>query len=114
MKQILSISYTQDGRSFDEVIEILGEKYRITQYATNFNFELSKNLIYKYDGLCDVIALSGLPPRIKYHGGFFTHPQVEKLKTMARETTVVDGSVVKNIYLPYAIRSLHKKMPKLL
>lgn len=113
MKHILSISYTQDSKSFDEVVEILGEEYRITQYATNFNFELSKNLIYKYDGLCDVIALSGLPPNIRYHGGFFAHPQVEKLKAIPRESVIVDGSVVKNIYLPYALRQLHRKMPKL-
>lgn len=114
MKHILSIAYSQDHANFDEIIEFQGEQLRLTQYSTSFNFELSKNIIQKYDGQVDVISISGVPPAIKYKGGVFIHPKVEKLKMIAKETPIVDGQLTKNVYIPWAIRKFHFKHPHIL
>lgn len=109
MKHILSLAFAQEAYNFDEEVEFYGETYRITQYSTNFNLELTEELIRKYDGLCDVICISGLPQKIKFRKGFFLHPDVHKIKTVARETTVVDGQIIKDVYIPYALRRFYLK-----
>lgn len=107
MKHILSLAFAQDQYNFDEEVEFYGETYRITQYSTNFNLELTEELIKKYDGLCDVICISGLPPKVKFKAGFFLHPDVHKIKTAAKETQIVDGQIIKDVYIPYALRKFY-------
>ncbi len=109
MKHILSLAFAQEAYNFDEEVEFYGETYRITQYSTNFDLELTEDLIRKYDGLCDVICISGLPQKIKFRKGFFLHPDVFKIKLVAKETAVVDGQIIKDVYIPYALRRFYLK-----
>ena len=97
MKHILSLAFAQDQSNFDEEVEFFGEKYRITQYSTNFNVELTEELIKKYDGQSDVICVSGLPHKIKFKKGFFLHPDVYRIKTCAKHTPLVDGQIIKDV-----------------
>ena len=114
MRHILSIAYSQEQANFDETIMFQGEEIRLTQFSSSFNFELTKNLIQKYQGQVDVIALSGIPPTIRFKKGIFTHPQVEKLKALSVETPIVDGQLLKNVYIPWAIRQFNLKNQKVL
>ena len=50
MKHILSIAYSLDNTNFDEILEFKGDQVRLTQFSTNFNYNLTKSLIQKYDG----------------------------------------------------------------
>jgi predicted amino acid dehydrogenase len=109
MKHILSLAFAQDQYNFDEEIEFFGETYRITQYSTNFDIELTESIVKKYDGHCDVICISGLPPKIKFKKGFFLHPDTYKIKTAAKETPLVDGQIIKDVYIPYALRMFYLK-----
>jgi predicted amino acid dehydrogenase len=109
MKHILSIAFAQDHYNFDEEIEFFGDLYRITQYSTNYDIELTENIIKKYDGLCDVISISGLPQKIKFKKGFFIHPDTYRLKVAAKFTPIVDGQIIKDVYIPYALRLFYLK-----
>lgn len=109
MKHILSLSFAQDQYNFDEEVEFFGEKYRITQYSTNFDIELTEKIIKKYDGVCDVICISGLPQKIKFKKGFFIHPDTHRIRVSARFTPIVDGQIIKDVYIPYALRLFHLK-----
>ena len=114
MKHILSLAFTLAQSYVDEVVEFQGQPIRLTQYGTNFDVELTKRLIEQYDGHVDVIALSGLPPIIKYKGGEFTHPVSLELKRCAKETLIVDGQALKDVYLPWAMRQFVLKNQQLL
>ncbi len=109
MKHILSLAFAQVAYNFDEEVEFYGETYRITQYSTNFDLDLTEDLIKKYDGLCDVICISGLPQKVKFKKGFFLHPDVHKIRTAAKETPIVDGQIIKDVYVPYALRRFYLK-----
>ncbi len=109
MKHILSLAFAQEQYNFDEEIEFFNEKYRITQYSTNFDVKLTEEIIKKYDGVCDVICISGLPPKIKFSKGFFLHPDAYKIKTSAKFTTIVDGQIIKDVYIPHALRLFYLK-----
>ncbi len=109
MKHILSLAFSQEHYNFDEIVEFSGEKIRLTQYSTNFDFDLTIDLIKKHDDVVDVICLSGLPPSLKYKGGAFFHPQAVKLKQAASKTPIVDGQMLKEIYLPWAFRQFFLK-----
>lgn len=114
MKHILSIAYSLDSTNFDEVVSFRGEEVRLTQFSTNFNFNLTKNLIQKYDGQTDVIVVTGIPPKISFRGNLFTHPQAEKIRSLAKQTPMVDGQVVKDVYIPWAIRQFYLKNKSLM
>jgi predicted amino acid dehydrogenase len=109
MKHILSLAFAQDQYNFDEEVEFFGETYRITQYSTNFDVELTESIIKKYDGYCDVICISGLPHKIKFKKGFFIHPDANKIKIAAKQTPTVDGRIIKDVYIPYALRMYYLK-----
>lgn len=112
MKTILSLAFAQDQYNFDEEVEFFGEVYRVIQYSTNFDVELTEGLIKKYDGQCDVICISGIPQKIKFKKGYFLHPDTYRLKTAAKYTPIVDGQIVKDVYIPYALRLTHLKNPQ--
>lgn len=114
MKHILSIAYSLDDNNFDEVILFRGEEVRLTQFSTNFNFALAKSIIKKYDGQCDSIVITGVPPRVPFKGSLFVHPQTEKIRALAIQTPVVDGQVLKDIYVPWAIRQFYLKNKSLI
>lgn len=109
MKTILSLAFAQDQLNYDEEVEFFGEKYRLIQYSTNFDVNLTETLIKKYDGRCDVICLTGIPQKIKFKKGYFLHPLTYRLKTAARHTPIVDGQIFKDVYIPYAIRRYQLK-----
>lgn len=111
MKTILSLAFAQDQYNFDEEVDFFGEIYRVIQYSTNFDVELTESLIKKYDGQCDVICLSGIPQKIKFKKGFFLHPLSSRLRTAAKDTPIVDGQIFKDVYIPYALRLYHLKNP---
>lgn len=104
MKHILNIAYTSDFAHFDEVIDFMGERFRLTQLGTNFDFEATLSVLEKYDGLCDAISISGLPAVIKTKKNSFTPPQREALINHTRETFVLDGQTLKDIYIPWLMR----------
>ncbi len=112
MKTILSLAFAQDQYNFDEEIEFFGEVYRVIQYSTNFDVDLTEKLIRKYDGQCDVICITGIPQKIKFKKGYFLHPATYRLKTAARYTPIVDGQIIKDVYIPYALRMYQLKNPQ--
>jgi predicted amino acid dehydrogenase len=114
MKTILSLAFAQDQYNFDEEIEFFGEKYKIIQFSTNFDVELTESIIKRFDGNCDVICISGLPQKIKYKKSFFFHPDAYRIKTAAKYTPIVDGQIIKDVYIPYALRMYYLKNPQFL
>lgn len=98
---------------YDEVIDFHGVSLRVSFFGTNFDHELTAALIKKYDGNCDAIALSGVPPKLSYKGGVFLHPQVYRLKSLAVHTPIVDGTIIKETLLPWLLRQLSVSHPNL-
>ena len=111
MKTILSLAFAQDQFNYDEEVSFFGETYRVIQYSTNFDVALTEELIKKYDGHCDVICLSGIPQKIKFKKWNFLHPDSYRLKTAAKYTPIVDGQIIKDVYIPYALRMFQLKQP---
>ena len=110
MKHILSLTFAQEDQfNFDEEVDFFGETYRITQYTTNFDVALTESIIKKYDGQCDVICISGLPAKMKFKKGFFLHPDSYRIKTAAKYTPLVDGQIIKDVYIHYALRMFYLK-----
>lgn len=107
MKHILSLAFAMEGPNFDQTFDFLGDKVRITHFATNFNQALTSRLIKEYDGNCDAIALSGIPPTIKFKSGEFIHPLTQKFTHLSKETMVMDGSLLKEVYLPWSMRQFY-------
>ncbi|EQC43642.1 hypothetical protein M899_1806 [Bacteriovorax sp. BSW11_IV] len=105
IKHLVSVSFGMEDYNYDKIVEFGGEKFRITQYSTNFNLDSTLALIKKYDGNCDAFCISGIPSQITYgKNKYFTHPQSSKVKASAFETPIFDGQALKDIYIPYVLR----------
>lgn len=113
MKHIISLNYSGFGENGDQKIIFSGQDIRITQFNLGFDYELSLNIIKEYDGVVDAFALSGIPPVVSFKKGGFVHPQVNGLKAAAKETPMLDGSILKRTYLPWSLRKFHLKNPKI-
>src|SRR5690606_11532497 len=73
----------------------------------NFDVTATRVMIKRFDGRCDVISLTGLPSTYQLPDGELTHPDSRMLRNTARVTPVVDGLLLKNIYLPWAMRKFY-------
>lgn len=114
MRHVVVVSLSSNLAPYDEFITFGGERVRVSFYGTDFDHTLTSELIRKYDGLCDAICLNGLPPRLNYKGGVFHHPQVYRLKSLAINTPVLDGGLIKETLLPWLVRQLSISNPSLL
>lgn len=114
MKQILCLSFAQENMNFEEEVTLLGIKAKLIHYSCNFDTELTESLIKKYDGVVDVICITGLPPKIKFKKGFFLHPDSFRIKTSAKHTPIVDGQVFKDVYIPLSLRKFYLQNPQFL
>ena len=94
MKHILSLAYSSRNNNFDQIIEFEGEEIRITQFSTGHNFNLTRDLIRKYDGECDLICLSGIPHRIHLHKRDIVNPTSNKLKLSSHNSPIIDGEIL--------------------
>lgn len=112
MKHVISLSYSSYGDNGDKKVSFLGNDIRVTQFNLNFDYNLALEIIKEYDGIVDAFALSGVPPAIYFKGGGFIHPQVSALKSMAKESPVMDGTMLKKAYLPWGLKKFHLKTKK--
>ncbi len=111
MKHVVSLMYSSDGSFEEEVINFMGESIRVSQYHLNFNHQLALDIVKEYDGVVDAFALSGVPPVISMRNGGFIHPEVEEIKSLVRHTPVMDGSLLKKNFLPFALRKFSLSQP---
>ena len=114
MKEIIDISTSAPSANFNRVIDFEGERYQVFRYGTNFDIELMKNLIKKFDGKVDVISISGLPENVKIGKKIYAHPELEELKSLVKESMVATGKIFKDIYVPWAIGEYAKKNPTII
>lgn len=104
MKHIVCLGFALDGVDYDHEFEFAGEKFRLSHYSMKFDVDVTAEMIRRFDGRCDVLAISGLPVTYQVKDGELTHPKVRYLRNLARVTPVVDGQMLKRIYLPWAMR----------
>ncbi|GAB4019076.1 MAG: hypothetical protein Fur0010_20660 [Bdellovibrio sp.] len=112
MIHVLAIHVSANDLRRDDVIDFDGKQVRLTQVSTDFDYNLAKDLIVKYDGLVDAISLSGIPPAMKSGQKIFSHPDRERLLLAAEETPVLDGLVLKEIYMPWLLRKFFVNNPE--
>lgn len=113
-KRIISLALASEGNSYDTVIEFNNVKIRVSHFSLNFNYQLAQELIQKYDGKCDAIAVSGLAPVVSTSGRPVIHPKTRELIACAKETPILMGSLFKSIYLPWSLRDAIFKDSKLI
>ena len=113
-KSIVSLAMASEGTSFDEVVFFDGKKIRIRHFALNFDYELGKELIQRFDGKCDAFCISGIPPQYQLSSIEFIHPKVKDLLKHIKETPVFDGRYLKSTFLPWSLREFFFKRPELL
>ncbi|PIP95619.1 MAG: hypothetical protein COW00_00580 [Bdellovibrio sp. CG12_big_fil_rev_8_21_14_0_65_39_13] len=112
MVHVLAIHTSANDIHRDDEILFDQTKIRLTQLSVDFDYDLARELIIKFDGLCDAIALSGIPPVMKAGQNLFSHPWREKLLNTAEETPVLDGLVLKEIYMPWLLRKYFVNNPE--
>ena len=111
MKHIVCLGFALEGSDDDYEVEFECEEFRLSHFSMNFDVEATKEMIKRFDGRCDVIAITGLPSTYNLKDGELTHPQVRMLRNTARVTPVVDGVMLKRIYLPWALRKFFLDNP---
>lgn len=102
-KKIISIGISCFGNTFDKNITFAGQEINIKHFSIDFDLELAKSIIRRFDGKCNVFVFAGLPPNIPFDTGRFTLPAITELLNTPKETPVLTGEFMRWIYLPAAL-----------
>jgi predicted amino acid dehydrogenase len=111
MKHIVSISFTSSALNVDTRFSFLGEEFRISHFGSDFDIEVMRSLVERFDGAADVIALQGLHPTIRVGRKTITHSDSEQIRSLVKNSQLVTGDLLRGVYVPWAIRSFAKKNP---
>ncbi len=114
MKKIIEISAAPPTQNFDRSIDFMGNKFEISRLGTNFNIPLMEELADRYDGKVDGICFSGLPQPFAVKGLDFTHQSLSAVKSRVKHSMVADGSLFKDLYIPWVIKKYAIENPSLL
>ncbi|MCB9091857.1 MAG: hypothetical protein H6621_02990 [Halobacteriovoraceae bacterium] len=113
MKEIVHISLNPGSENSVKHHECFGETFKVTTLGTDYDVELTKKLVMKYQGQCDAIALSGFPNSLKLNSRKYYHKQLKEILKIAKETPIVDGQNLRELYIPWALKKYHKAYPEL-
>lgn len=108
MKEILNISIGSSVDNYDELVETFGEKIRIKRLGVDYNFDLMKELVLRYDGKVDVISLSGLPNEVNVGSKSYIHFQLREIRKLVKRTALVDGKNLRELYVTWCLRQFHQ------
>lgn len=108
MKYIMSLSVKPSKYNYDREVEINGTRIRINHLGCNYDYQLMRELLEKYDGEVDVFALEGLP-NLKKFNRRAKEGIIEELARIPKKSMVVDGEKFKDIYVPWILREFVKR-----
>lgn len=111
MKHIVSLTHASSRHNFETTVQFRGEQVLISHFGTDFDAKVMEELIKRFDGQCDVIALSGIHPPVTLGKKTYTHPDTNRFTAMVQNTPVTNGFGFRNTYLTWAIRNHAKKCP---
>jgi predicted amino acid dehydrogenase len=111
MKEIINLSLGSAIDNYDVEIKILDQNFRIKRLGVDFDLELLKQLITKYKNTADIFAISGFPAKVKIDGESIEHRTVKEIKDLASPIPVLDGSGFREVYQPWYIDRLSRKIP---
>ncbi|MFK7823298.1 MAG: hypothetical protein AB8G05_04020 [Oligoflexales bacterium] len=103
MKYIVSISFGTSKQNYDRTFKFRDNSVRISQYGADFDTTVVAHLLKKFDGHCDVIALSGFQPPVRVGRKTFHHPDSERLKSIPKKTPITMGYVFHRSFFPWAV-----------
>jgi predicted amino acid dehydrogenase len=109
MKQILVIDLDR-GQSA-RTVTFAGQAVEITQVGGEGKPECVRELIARYDGKVDAIALEGMPAQLKLGSATRAHLEGQKLRAAAKQTPVVDGSGVRDGLERWAVMLANRAQP---
>ena len=111
MKHVVSLSFTSSAFNFDTRVEFRGQEVRVSHYGCDFNLELFKDLVKRFDGVADAIAISGIHPPVKIGGRFYDHKKSQEVLSIARLSTVLTGHLFRSVYIPWVLKDFVHKNP---
>ncbi len=111
MKHIVSLTHASSRQNYETTVNFRGEQILISHFGTDFDSAVMEGLIQRYDGRCDVIALSGIHPPVTLGKKVYLHPDTSRFTSLAQNTPVTNGFGFRNTYLTWAIRNHAKKCP---
>jgi predicted amino acid dehydrogenase len=114
MKEIIKIAYGPSSENYDTHFQFRGEEFRVKRLGVDSNVELALHLLRSYQEECDVFAVAGFPPILKFGRETFIHPVFHRLREAAGRTPVADGTMLRKTSFLWALKALLKTEPQLL
>lgn len=108
MKRIVSLSLGSSRQNFDRVINFAGQSIHISHLGVDYDEELLFRLIQQYQGVCDVIAMSGLPAPIFMGRKTLRHKVLQRLQQEIAEVPMVTGHLLRSTFSDWTLQHVMK------
>jgi predicted amino acid dehydrogenase len=103
MKHIISLSIGSASHNGENILDVEGQKVRLTRLGAEYNVELFYSWLEQMDGHCDLIALSDLPPPIKIKRKIFRHELLTSAQARLKQTPSTTGSLMQGMVSAWAL-----------
>ncbi len=106
MKNIVSASLGSSKRNHKVEVNLLGEDLSIERRGTDGDFNKAKEMLRQLDGSVDAIGLGGIDLYLVADGKKYVIRDAQKLRSVVKQTPVVDGSGLKDTLEREVVRYL--------
>jgi predicted amino acid dehydrogenase len=114
MKQIISISPGSSQRNYTLMTTMLDQPVRLQRFGTDGSLARAAELVRAFDGQAHAIALEELTPVVRLGQARYPQEAVATLVAQARQTPVVDGSLLRATLERWAVKRATDMLPGLL
>lgn len=108
MKEIVVLRFNSNEAYTSENYEIFGEKFHITTYGVDYDFDLAKTLINKFKKDVSSIAILGLSNSIRIGNKTINHKEVSELLNFTDEVPIEDGQLLREMYIQWQFDKMIK------
>lgn len=112
-RKIVMIDFLNESSCKEYSLSSGGWVYHITEHGIGWDFKLGEELIRKYDGYADAIALSGVQKSIGVGKDRILHPGTLQLIKVATKTPIALSDELRNIFAEWSLQKVLKLQPQL-
>ena len=112
-RKIVMIDFLNESQCKEYTLATGDWTYHITEHGIGWDFTLGEELIRKYDGYADAIALSGVQKSIGIGKDRILHPGTMQLLKVATKTPIALSDELRNIFAEWSLQKVLKAQPLL-
>jgi predicted amino acid dehydrogenase len=110
-RKIIILNLIDEGPLSVKTVEFENVRFELIEHRLGWDIETATQLVKKYDGYADAIALSGVYKQVNAGRASFVHPIYASLMRVSRKTPIYVADDVRSLFADWALQKLLNQHP---